>query len=191
MKKALVVIEAFLGRVVGQIHQTGEAAFIDSLSGNYYSTHMVKVEVPAELESLPESTLKAVQVEGQWVIQLDEVKAVQLDKGNRIQEKYDLLQTEVYAEMTKVFLTTKSDSATANLETWKRMVANPGIFSGEGLLCKYSDLTGFDAGSPLDTNEKVIDYAEQLLAKADVYAVWREKRIQTFSAEKAAIEAEL
>lgn len=190
MKKALVVIEAFLGRVVGQIHQIGEASLIDSLSGNYYSTHMVKVEVPAELEALPDGALKAAQVEGQWVIQIDPVKSVQLDKASRIQARYDLLQTEVYAEMTKVFLTTKSDSATANLETWKRMVAKPEIFSGEGIICKYTDLVGFQLGDALNTNTKVTDYAEQLLERADVYAVWREKRIQQFSAEKAAIEAE-
>ena len=61
MKKALVVKSEFDGRLVGHVHDVGEAADSNKLNGNHYNK-MEKVELPVELEGIPSSELKGVLV---------------------------------------------------------------------------------------------------------------------------------
>lgn len=103
-------------------------------------------------------------------------------KAELIQVKYDEMNADVYAQMLQVMGTNKPDSATAFYETWKLMTAKPELFSPEGLLD--------DAGNPLDTNQKVVEYAAAKIAGAEAYSVYRMTRIKQFKAEKAAILAQ-
>lgn len=111
------------------------------------------------------------------------------NKNKRINEKRDILKSETLSEMKTVYNTDSPDNAIANYLTWLSMASNPARFASQGIVAK-AQAGGLMIGDALDSNKKVSDYAEALLSDAIDYAVWRELKIQTFSSDKAAIEAE-
>lgn len=121
-------------------------------------------------------------------------EAVVADKTAQVLVKYNEMNSDVYAEMAKVFKTTKSDSATAFHETYKQMSAKPELFSSEGLLSDRelfaSDETTklYDMGDALDSDAKIKTYADRMMELVEAYGVYRIKRISQFRAEKAVIE---
>jgi len=115
-------------------------------------------------------------------------------KISAVTEKYNLLNVEVFAEMARVFYTTRSDSASANYEMWKHMVANAALYTPQGLkaesLLLNADATElYSAGSALDTDAKIVAYATRKIEEADAYIVWRSNRIQQFRNERLVIES--
>lgn len=56
MRKVLVVTKAFEGKSVGDIINIGPSSVIDGFRGNYYTTHMAKLSVPAEFDGYPITT---------------------------------------------------------------------------------------------------------------------------------------
>jgi len=117
------------------------------------------------------------------------------DATQAITEKYMEMDADVYAQMEVVFGTKKSDSATAFYETWKQMSAKPELFSPEDLTAEKEIIAAdgqtvlFAEGDALDTDTKITTYANRLLEIADLYSVFRMKRIKQFRDEKAAILA--
>lgn len=113
-------------------------------------------------------------------------------KKETVKAKYEELNGEVYAEMERVFYTSKSDSATANYEMWKHMVANASLYTSQGLkaekqLNNADDTELYSPGSALDTESKIVAYAERKIVEADNYIVWRSNRIQQFRNERDAL----
>lgn len=217
MKKALVYTKEIDGRTVGQVAMKMEAAQLDDWK-HHHLAFAKKIEVPAELEDLPESQLKGVLVPHQseywskdgednvfenpndvswtfnpavaqhWEIQVGD-SYVQFEKEKRISDKFLALNTQVQAEMKQVYDTTNPDSAVANYLTWLSMKADPAKYANKGLVARF-EVVGLSIGDALDTNQKVTDYSTALIDLADDYAIWREQQILVYAAEKAAIEAE-
>lgn len=152
------------------------------------------MEIP---EGLDARELVAVEdTPGVIELQSDPTKKAEMiaqDHGSLITEKYNEMNTDVYGEMKTVFGTTKSDSASRNYETWKRMKEVPAMFSGEGLVSDRQLIASddetilFELDDALNTDEKITQYATRLLELADAYAVFVMKRIKQFKDEKAAI----
>jgi len=120
-------------------------------------------------------------------------KEASVKKIKDVDEAYTLLNVEVYAEMEDIFYTKKSDSATANYEMWNHMANNPALYNSQGLKSEKQvnneDGTElYSPGSALDTDEKIVAYAQRKVEQADSYIVWRSNRIQQFRNEKKSIE---
>lgn len=144
---------------------------------------------------VPEQTIPAVtHTEERPVYSLVEDAALLAAKALRtkqslVSEAYGRMDAAVYGEMALVFGTTKSDSATAFHETWKLMAASPSLFATEGLLAE-KEVGAFHVGDALDTEQKVVDYANARIYEANTYSVYRMKRIKQFRDERAQILAE-
>ena len=69
------------------------------------------------------------------------------------------------------------------------MSDRPAKFAGKGIVAMY-DVLGFKVGDALDTEEKVKAFADQVLDKADDYAIFALQKIQIFQYDKSVIEAE-
>lgn len=124
----------------------------------------------------------------------DAIEATAKGKVASVTDKYNEMSTAVYDEMKNIFYTTKSDSASANYEMWKHMLANAALYSGKGLKAEYllknlDDTELYSAGSALDTDPKIVAYATRKLEQADEYIVWRSDRIQQFRNERDVINA--
>jgi hypothetical protein len=102
-------------------------------------------------------------------------------KSDLILAAYERLNSDVYGEMTVVFGTTNADSATAYEKTWALMKNDPAGWASLGL----KD----DSGSNLDTEQKVLSFANTKLAAVEEYGKWRMIRIEQFRAERASILA--
>lgn len=113
---------------------------------------------------------------------------VAADKADQIQAAYNTMNSEVLAQMSAVFGTTNPDSASAYEATWKLMAETPSDWSAAGLTARF-DRGGVLTGAALDTDQKVLDYANACLQEVKTYGVWRMQRIETFRADRAAIEA--
>jgi len=119
----------------------------------------------------------------------DIVDQVVVDKATQVTAKYSEMSDAVYSQMSSIFYTKKSDSAAANYEMWKHMVANASLYSAKGLKAEYqlnnADATElYSPGSALDTDPKIVAYATRKLEEADEYIVWRSDRIQQFRNER-------
>jgi len=121
-----------------------------------------------------------------WEIQKAD-SFVAYDKKVRTDDKLKTLEQDVITEMGQVYGTKNPDSAVANYLTWLAMKNTPAKFVG--LVARF-DVVGLSIGDALDTKQKVSDYATALVDLADDYAVYREQKILTYAAEKAAIDAE-
>jgi hypothetical protein len=99
---------------------------------------------------------------------------IPIDKQALVDEKYNLLNTEVYAQMASVFGTTNPESATANHNTWATMVQYPTAFVGS---------LGFT------TPEEVLLFAQPKLNASIAYSIYRLQRIEQFRQERTAILA--
>lgn len=219
MKKALVYIKEFEGNLVGKVAMRMEASEMNKWTHHHVSNGIaIKVEVPALLEELPEDQLTGVLVplvnefwskDGEADVSVDpedetwtynasvpehyEIQKgagfVAYDKEQRIKEAYNLMTLNIYTEMKSVYLTDKTDSATATYLTWMSMKNNPTSFSTAGLVSKY-DVGAISVGDALNTDALVLAYANDLMELSENYAVFREQAIQTYIGTKASIEAE-
>ena len=123
-----------------------------------------------------EYTIPAQIIAEHFEIQLDEqlvqAKALMI-KEKQISDLKDQLNIVVLNQMAVVFGTNNPDSASANLETWKRMKELPSIFVGK---------LGFT------TEEEILAYANQKLAIADEYAIFRMEKILEFQQAVAQLD---
>lgn len=98
----------------------------------------------------------------------DIVKSATKTKTAQIQAAYELMNTEVLAQMAVVFGTTNTASASANKDTWQMMIDEPALY----------------VPSKFATVEEVVSFATAKMNVVKAYAVWREKRIDDFRIEK-------
>jgi hypothetical protein len=123
------------------------------------------MESPVELNN----PIVSIDGEGKKTLIEDPIK--ELDR--QVTEKYDLMLTDIYAEMYNVFDTESDISAMAFVATYEAMLKRPENYVDPEL--------GF-----IDTTE-VTTFANTKLQAADAYGVFRLKRRAQFTAEKAAI----
>lgn len=102
-----------------------------------------------------------------------------------IQDAYVSMNEEVYNKMYEVFETRKSDSASAYYETFKHMKENASLYVSKGIkvtkrIMNPDETELFDEGASLDTEAKIVSYANRKIELANEYAVWRMGRIQEF-----------
>ena len=120
-----------------------------------------------------------------------EAKDVELTTAQNLTQQietlYNTMNDEVYAAMTVIFQTSKSDSATATYETWKLIKETSSAFTEIGLVCTYSDIPGIQFNDPLNTVELLTAFVDEMLLRAFNYGVWRTQRLQQFRNEKTAI----
>lgn len=93
-------------------------------------------------------------------------------KLENIKEKY---LKDVYREMSDVFGTTATDTATADYETWKHMLDEPG---------RYKDLGITFDGVELNSELLIKQYAKSMIQKVYKYGVYRFKRKNQYKKEK-------
>lgn len=186
MKIARVFITQYPGRSVGDIYD------VFSLEGRPAAVlegTLKEVEVADDFDM---SIMQGVVAENGDVTfeeSPEKVAAkVAAGKSAQILERYNDMNNDVLAQMTAVFGTTRTDSASAFYETWKLMVQKPVLFFEKGLKADI-EAGGFLVGAALDTIQKVEDYANARIALAETYSVYRMERIEQFKTEKAAIEA--
>ena len=108
-----------------------------------------------------------------------EIKDIEIDKSVRVQNAYDQMSKDVYDEMYEVFGTNNADSAVAYERTWEMMKADPSAWSSLGL----KDIMG----NALDTEQKVLDFANNRIEAVVAYGKWRMQRIEQFRELKASI----
>lgn len=108
-------------------------------------------------------------------------------KEREIKILYDIMNVEVYTQMSLVFNTTNADSANANRETWALMLENPSDWSVVGLKAEFNR-GSLSIGDALDTDEKITNYASACLNAVKAYGIWRMQRIQQFRADRSLIE---
>ncbi|GAB1376780.1 hypothetical protein MASR1M48_16320 [Lactococcus petauri] len=95
-------------------------------------------------------------------------------KSALVQAAYNQMNADVYAQMSLVFGTNNSESASAYSETFKLMKESPADFIG---------VLG------LQTEAEILAMANAKLAEIKAYALWRMGRIEQFKAERAVILA--
>jgi len=100
-------------------------------------------------------------------------------KVTQILTAYNLMNSEIFTQMYSVYKTTRSDSAMATQETWKLMLQYPAEFAVIELI---DDLT-----NNLDTEQKILDYANLKLLQSKDYAIYRLNRIKQFRIEREQI----
>lgn len=109
---------------------------------------------------------------------------------DQLTNEYNNMSFDVYSQMSQVFKTTKSDSASAFYETWKQMVEFPAMFLAINMISDIA-FDSVEIGNILDTEAKIIGYANSKLNAAMDYAVYRVQRIQQFQLEKAQLEGHI
>lgn len=121
--------------------------------------------------------------EGDMAIVLDEEK----DKVERVNKAKATRDADVYDALETTFGTKDSASANAYYETFKIMSAKPEKFH---TLSMYALIAtdSFAVGDTLNTETKVKNYADEMLLKAEDYAVERITRIFAYLSEKNSIE---
>lgn len=186
MKIARVFIQEYPGRQVGDIHDVFSP---DNHPGSVLSGIIQECEVADDFDS---SIMKGVIAEdGSITFEQDAAKVAAkaaAQKQKDIEDRYNDMNTEVFAEMAEVFGTNRADSATAFHQTWELMKAKPALFYQQGLKVTVAH-GSFQVGDDLDTMQKIEDYADAALAAVETYAVWRMNRIKQFHEERAAILA--
>lgn len=126
-------------------------------------------------EGLNPDCVKAVLVDDVITIveDADKVAAKALaTKNAQVEALHAALNTEVYAEMARIYSTTNSDSAVAFHETWKLMADTP---------ADYVTVSGLADAAAVQA------YAEAKLAEVKAYSIWRLQKINEFMVAKAVI----
>lgn len=100
----------------------------------------------------------------------DESLSFQKQKFSKVSKLYSEMVKEVYDEMEKVFGTRNDVSAAATAATYEAMLKRPENYLAAGFK---------DAAA-------VLAYANENIAHADAYAIFRLARIAKFNADKAA-----
>lgn len=101
---------------------------------------------------------------------------------------YAEMNAAVFSQMYAVFGTQDPDSASAYKSTWDIMVSNPDIWVAAGITARF-ERGGVVAGELLDTEEKILGYANACISAAMQYGIWRMQRIEQFRQERLAILA--
>jgi len=186
MKIARVFVTAYPGKSIGDIHDVFSP---ENHPGSLLGGTIKECEVADDFDM---SIMKAVVAEDHSVtFESDSAKVAAkavAAKTAQITERYNDMNTDVFAEMENLFKTKNPESAQAYHETWKLMKAKPVLFFESGLKA-HKAIGSFTAGAALDTVQKVEDYADACLAAAETYGVWRMERIKQFQDEKDAILA--
>jgi hypothetical protein len=118
---------------------------------------------------LNENYVKAALIDGVIVLIEDSVAK----KAYLIDQAYQQLQADVYAQMALVFGTNKSDSAAASERTWEKMLAKPSLY----------------VGSLFANEAAVLAEASEKVPQCEAYSVYRLERIAQFRLARAAIIA--
>jgi hypothetical protein len=184
MKIARVFIQEYPGRQIGDIHDVFSP---ENHPGSILSGTIKEVEVADDFDM---SIMQGVVVDGEVTFEESPTKVaakVSADKAAQITERYNDMNTDVYASMAAVFGTNNPDSATAWHQTWQLMKTNPSAYFSLGMKAHVSH-GSFQVGDALDTIQKCEDYADAALAAVVAYSVTRITRIKQFQDEKAAIE---
>lgn len=108
-------------------------------------------------------------------------------KQIQIQVAYQNMDSDIYVRMAAVFGTSRADSATAFLQTWQGMVANPGLFTGGVLITAPAGAYAY--GQFITRPSDIQAYATAALAKADAFSVYRLGRIMQYIQQRAQILA--
>lgn len=190
MKIARVFVSQYPGKQVGDIYDVFAS---ENHPGSILGGTLAEVEVADDFDKDVVDAVIAEDKSVTFEINDDKVAAkaaaaAAAQKVTEITERYNDMNADVYAAMTALFGTSKSDSAQAYHETWKLMKEKPLLFHESGLKA-HKAIGSFAAGAALDTIQKVEDYADACLAAVEAYGVWRMERIKQFQDEKAAIEA--
>lgn len=188
MKIARVFISQYPGKQIGDVHDVFSP---EQHPGSLLAGTLKEVEVADDFDKdVVDVTVgedKSVTFEVNETKVAAKAAAVALkQKESEITERYNDMNADVLAEMSALFGTTRSDSATAYHETWKLMKEKPLLFHEKGLKA-HKAIGQFTAGAALDTIQKIEDYAEACLAAVETYGVWRMERIKQFQDEKEAI----
>jgi len=96
-----------------------------------------------------------------------------------LEAAYATMTDEIYNQMYVVFGTKNSESASAYYQTWLDMVASPASYSLSGL----KD----DLNAALDTDQKVLDFANAKIADAKAFSLFRMQKIQVFKDYKGSL----
>ena len=126
--------------------------------------------------------------QGDFALAEDTTAKTAAQKVIDVKAAYDKMVSDSLAQMASTFGTTSTESATAYERTWEKMIATPSDYSSAGLTARF-DRGGLLTGQPLDTDQKVLDYANACIALVNAYGVWRMQRIEQFRSEKATIES--
>lgn len=187
MKIARVCIQAIPGWALGDIVAVFPA---DPLPGKLLESIFQDVEVGDDFD---QEIMVAVIEDGviTFEVSADKVTAkIIAAKTAEILALYNQMNVDVLTRMALVFGTTRTDSAAAYYETWKLMAVKPELFSSKGFTV---DLNIEDApymtGDPLDTDLKVVTWAEFRILTAEAYSVYRMEKIEGFRLARAAILA--
>lgn len=140
---------------------------------SYPKLHRIKSNIIEKLGGNPTAT----EIEAEY----NKMKAKH-DTDNQAAELRDDYVGDVINEMLGVFKTTSQTNSIADYLSYMVMSENPSIFSDEGL----ED----DEGNPLDTDEKVSDYASIKLSEIEAYAVFRMKRKQQYKKDMDQLQGE-
>lgn len=144
--------------------------------------------VPAEGTLTMSGGLPAERVEEDATLK---TAAEDEDKNTTVAGLYKTFREESLTKMEEYMGTTSSDSATAEHETWKLMAETPSDYSGLGWKSPRQILDAaeevlFAEGADLDTDQKVLDYANRCIALAKEYSIWRGNRYEQFRTDRAA-----
>ena len=92
---------------------------------------------------------------------------------------YLALNNEIIQDAAQVAGTTNQISAILDLITYQRMSDKPELFDGEGLVAKKT-VGDFTQGQALNTELKIKQYAEAMLAETDQFMIRRMKAITDY-----------
>lgn len=123
--------------------------------------------------------------------------AIQRQKEAQIAAAYVQMDSDVRVDMVNVFGTSSPESATAYEKTWALMLETPADWSSAGLTARFdrgeydSDgqgtMVAIQVGDALDTDAKIIAYAQACLDAVRAYGISRMQRIEQFRTERIAI----
>jgi len=169
-------------------------AYHFQLADGYHEDTVVPTEIPAS--SVSGYAGSGYVVSGGFsqdgfvfILMEDETKVLEkivTDKKDLVTVAYNLMNTNVYAEMAIVFGTTNPESATAYHDTWRLMANTPTDWYASGITARFAR-GGVVVNEALDTVQKVQNYADACLVAVKNYGVWRMQRIEQFRIEKNAI----
>lgn len=116
------------------------------------------------------------------------------ERANQISAAYQTMHTAIYDKLYEIFRTRNPETATAEHETWKDMLANPADYSSLGLVVDYQLMQAdgttelYSAGSALDTSQKITDFATRKLEQVREYGPFRAQKKQEYYTAKQNIE---
>lgn len=185
--KILVYSQDANGKVRGQINQIIEEA------------DLAKSKNPLYLDGTLEALDLPDTIDRQYLVINDDNGVLSVGENQTFKDqlafnaqleqlKYDM-NAELYTLMYTVAGTNDFNSATLFERTWAKMVASPSDYSSLGLTARFDRGTDISIGDALDTDAKVLSYAQACIAVAGAAEVTRMQRIEQYKADVAALYA--